>query len=867
MKRLLALVASVALASAAVAADPAGPRVAPGKERLTKGGAVPVGPDSMVPAPQTPSPPVAAVRNQIAFRGDFTLTQPTKVFYGDDDGPYNEKDLAPGKYHCGDDFFGDPEPRATKGCKVVEAGNNSTKVADEGGDFTLTEASWVAFGSKGHYNKSLVPAGTFACGTAIFGNVGAAPRTCIVIRNGKPKTLNAAGPQDALILTNGAVDPAKYAAVAATFGTDAGMDYRFGPSPAHYGTTGNAGFSDYAARPILGKIGDVGPNATGKLPNCTGTRGEGSENGCTRYSFGPLKKETLDYSSSGVQVPYLPDAEPDDRFFRKPYFGLANYLGLSVDYGVFSVLPQISWTMTEGFTQNGGDNDYNMDRYTGAKPGRPAWVPAVTPDYRPIASTVCMGRGGWCTNTLTVWKNGDITASGGNTNHNYLTYNLGDASKVPTGIAITNSGEFALVTVWDTANTKGQIAVLALAEGCQGCNPNDEAGWSRNWGNWRKVYHGLPGLGNYIGMKLLGYVDLPSNVKAPTGIAASTGVPATDYYHSGEWGEPLEVEYNRRSYFAPVDPTPKSVTHSKYRSVAIARAGMATVWSKSEKTVAFVDLQPLFAYYRQQYFGQSQSGFDAMIANRGTGASQWPYTFDHTPSQKPVVVKTVKLASAPTAGQMQNAKFDANGVRSVVATQDGKLHVFTLGSAYVNNATSTTGVPAEIGELFSIDVGRNVTQLVVPSEHGWHEKYDTKAYPGDDPNAAPRTDRYMIAVSRGDRKIQWIRFNAKWTSATVHRTLQDRKLLDPIGIFDLPNHGTESYVLSIADYGGRALHNFLYGRVIMHTHTGKGVGCAEDNGSNPPRGGCGLLGGLPFEYGGAKAIPGRPFQPSGQNIN
>jgi hypothetical protein len=824
--------------------------------------------------PSAPSSPIPVETNLFAFRGIATVTTPTKVLYGDGNGPWIDRDYPAGDVDCRDGQFPDPEVGVQKACRYIEAGNNQ-KVSDEGGSFSLAEPTWVAFGAQGQYKKVYFPIGTYTCNTARFGTtgVGSSGRICLAIKNGKPRTLNTQGPLDASIMTNGVVDSAKYTTVANTFGTDAGIEYRFGPSSAYYGTTGNNGFSNYAARPIIGKLGDAGPNAGGRLPNCTGTAGPNNQNGCSFMSFGPIKADSLDYSSSDAQIAYLPDADPDDRFHKKPYYGIANYLMLTVDYGSEGVLPQVNWTTSEGFGQNGADNDFNMDRYVGAKGGRPAWAAQVTPDYKPIASVVCTGHGGWCTNTLTVWKNGDITGHGGNTNHNFLKYNFlqGDTTKVPTAISITNSGEFALVTVWDTATTTGKVAVIALAEGCQGCNPNDESTWYRNWNNWPKVFAGLPGKSNYIYAKLLGYVDLPSNMKAPTGIVSSTGVNPDDYEKSDPWGANLETdEYERRSYFGPAGASADQIQHGNYRSASIAKSGVATVWSKSEKTVAFIDLQPLFAYYRQQYFGQSQSGFVSMIANRGPAANQWPYTFANTPSQKPTIAKVVTMTSAPTAGQMPNFRDQADGVRSVVTTQDGKMHLFTLGTVYASPSATAPGNPNDISELMSIDVGRNVTDVVQPAGHGWFEKYDTSTYSGESYADGVKFQRYMILNSRGDRKIQWVKFNSAWTSAAVTKTLQDQKLIDPISIFDAPNHGTESYVLGIADYGGRGVHNFLYGEGInMHTHSfaNDGVGCANDNGQNGGKGGCRLLNGLPFEYGGFRATPGRPFDMGGQNVN
>ena len=60
------------------------------------------------------------------------------------------------------------------------------------------------------------------------------------------------------------------------------------------------------------------------------------------------------------------------------------------------------------------------------------------------------------------FQNGLIGTAGSNTANNRSTVKL-PANKVPTGMAITNNSEYALVTVWDTTALKGQVAVISLA--------------------------------------------------------------------------------------------------------------------------------------------------------------------------------------------------------------------------------------------------------------------------------------------------------------------------------------------------------------------------------------------------------------------
>ncbi|MBN8747275.1 MAG: hypothetical protein J0I65_07170, partial [Variovorax sp.] len=96
-------------------------------------------------------------------------------------------------------------------------------------------------------------------------------------------------------------------------------------------------------------------------------------------------------------------------------------------------------------------------------------------------------------------------------------------------------------------------------------------------------------------------------------------------------------------------------------------------------------------------------------------------------------------------------------------------------------------------------------------------------------------------------------------SGSVVRTLKDTRLVDPIAAEDTDNHGAESYVVSVADYGGRALRNYRYGPVIMHNYGGSACGAPN---------GCGMGSGNadPFEYGGDFGLPGGPFQVTSANI-
>ena len=487
----------------------------------------------------------------------------------------------------------------------------------------------------------------------------------------------------------------------------------------------------------------------------------------------------------------------------------------------------------DGPANNGADNDPNI-----------AFFATHTPmDQKPVAVAKCYGHGGWCTNSLAVFANGWIMGFGSNTAHNRMKVKLADG-KVPTAMAITNSGEFALVTVWDTAAVKGQIAVVALGDGCQWCDPAKESTWERNWGSARRVYMGLPGLGNYIAAKVVGYVDLPDTMKAPTEISATTGRSANDYAAVRDhWNDGVDTAANRAKWL-----------DDQQQGRGIARTGMAVVISKSEKRAAFVDLRPLFDYYRNQYLKQSAARFDAMIANRGDAPTQWPYAFSAAPAQVPKVAKVIDLPSAPTAVKLGLVA----PYRALIATQDGSLRVYDLGTGYMDQKTATTGKAADIAEKFTVAVGRNPTDITYVKEHGWN---DTTALFGP---LGEHPDRSYWVTSRGERKLTLLSFDAAYSRAKVIKTLTDSRLVDPISADDVANHGTESYIVTVADYAARAVRNYRYGPIIAWTNSpANGEGW---NTCQPPAG-CPNLDNQPFEYGGEHILPGKPFHVTGSNIN
>ncbi|HUD33134.1 MAG TPA: hypothetical protein VMR43_08985, partial [Variovorax sp.] len=637
------------------------------------------------------------------------------------------------------------------------------------------------------------------------------------------------------VMVNGAVSNAEYQAMAQKMGTDAAIAYRYGaPSTAAKSTTTYPGPRANQSMQSLADDAQV-TQADGVVAN----RGCQKSGWCGQFQLDPgyLRGLPGDYSSNIANVGYVPDLPVPAGFLEKRYHGVASLQTLNVGHNVVSIKPEPSWTTYISPEMNNADNDENTVRLAGVRGGSPIGTIAI--DDKPVACQRGYGRGGWTNNVLCVFANGAITSAGSNTSHNFLKYSL-PAGKTPTALAISNSGEFAMITVWDTAAMRGQVAVLALSDACQWCETKPESQWDANWGNHRQAYPGLPGLGNYFQAKLVGYVDLPSEMKAPTEVALTTGKWKGDYERVQQFFDNNLLTETQRKRFYDGDLT-----------AAIPRTGMAVVISKSERKAAFIDLRPLFQYYRAQYLTPNQAGWNALIANRGQGASQWPYTFDVAPSQKPTLIKVVDLPTAPTAVMLsRNAPH-----RALIATMEGKMRVFDLGDRYLDQSGTATGAPADIAEKFTLDVGANPTSIAYFKEKAAFGKGGSLLY-----GKEGSEERYWWALSREERKATLFQFDAAMNSAKAIRVMtMDARIADPIAIEDNDNHGTESHILSIADYSGRQLHNVMYAPLVMWTYDGNAP-CT----SNKP---CAPLNGSQFEYAGSHKLPGRPFHLGIANIN
>ncbi|HEX8505336.1 MAG TPA: RICIN domain-containing protein [Hymenobacter sp.] len=511
------------------------------------------------------------------------------------------------------------------------------------------------------------------------------------------------------------------------------------------------------------------------------------------YQIGNQDRTKNDFSSNQAQILHLADNSND--------VGVDIIQQVMMGEGTYAQKPQLPWVY-----YGGGRPDPDAFRYQSANGGALRQPTAIGRSY---------GYYQWASNDLVAFQNGFIACFGTNTSTGGVSLKL-PANKVPTAVAVTSNNEFALVTVWDTDALKGQVAVIALATG------------NRFWGDWSALYPGLRNRGLFTFMKVLGYVDLPG-VTQPTEISASTDFAASLDAFQGWMVSPdgRDGRYSEEKLLLTNETNRQSFINGSNKD-RYSKSGFAVIISKAEKKAVFLDLKPLFDQVRNMYF-TSRSNFD-QTQNVGQQPGQWPFAFSVTPSAAPVVVKTVDLGQAPTAVRTSVMP----GVnQAYVATQDGTLHLFSVGGY----GTSNGGAPSSIGEVGSVNVGSNPTSIAYVKDKEWGN---------------PRTigNQLMVAV-RGERAVKWVKLSG--TSASVFKTLRDSRMQDPVWIEDNDSHGTEASIVTVSDFSGKQVLNYRYGPIIFHTNGGARYDMGPD-------------GKAEFECGGAYPVAGKPFQVSGNNV-
>ena len=584
---------------------------------------------------------------------------------------------------------------------------------------------------------------------------------------------------------NGHVNVGAYQALASQYGTAAMIPFRFGHDSTFYNPTGITSPTVYA-RPIQ----------YFQDPKNTYSH--------VYYTLGTPVANPGDFSSNEAQVAYVTD--PSNAASTP---GVDRVSTLQMSNMVYSNTPQLNWVYDGWGNGNYGRPEQDLVRELMAPASKSAFDGAGGMPAKPIEVTRAYGAGEAAGQSLLVFQNGTITAGGTSTAAGTsIYYRPFPAAYVPTAASVTNTGEFALITLWDTEHAKAKLAVLALG-GSQAAGAF--------WGyEWTETYPGFRNYSYWNFMKLLGYVDLPDMI-APTAVEAvgdmlvgnSLGALPSNT-QPGNF--PLSAQANW-SCFA-TGGCKSLYDHS----------GFALVASRYEKKVTVVDLRPLFQHIERGMF-TDWATFRKHVANTGMADAQWPEVFAVAPDETPTVVRTLDFDGQVTA---ISASLDGDDV-ALVATEDGTVHVYDVGGL------QTGGSGANMHELRTFQVGRNVTRLA-------HMKHAPCC-------SAGAIKWQYIAMSRGDKRIDWIDLKTE----TILRTLKDSRLVDPITVEDNNNHGTKSDALEVGDFGAKKIRAYRYGPVIFDTNGGA-------------RFDMGPTGSDAYEYSGDYDTPTGPFSISIENV-
>jgi hypothetical protein len=569
--------------------------------------------------------------------------------------------------------------------------------------------------------------------------------------------------KDPLIDATGTVISAVYQDYAARLNQEDVLDWRFGSGPL------SASISNLAQAATTDVNGIWGPGSNHAIASATGG------NAFWYGAMGPLL--------------YLPDAGGD--------------AGIAGAVGAASYAPNYPTDTDLVFDFNTrwvhGVGNYNYIPYTlGFNPDLAISDGGWSSPSRPVA--VARARNTQHTSAFVAFRNGLIgfaatAGSGvitGGVSATFASVQL-PAGKVPTAICTTPNNEFVLVTVWDTGTEQGQLAVIAV----EGNPPGDNAGTFFIGTHW---LWGLPNWPYARAMKLLGYVDLP--MKAPMMVDASsdlTQVGGRGYTDNNALNLGLQAE--RNIWFNETGSVLKQA----------AQTGYAVVGSRAENKVCFVNMQPLYQFYRTMYF--TTSGNYTATQSAGPAANQWPHAFSFASAQIPTVVATLDIAQ-PTA-VLAGIAHDTDPfvawtdtpfkTRAFVAMMGGHVRAYDV---------STLATPSHVG---TVRVGINPCSI-------YHNTQQ------------PNYGNVFYVLSRGDKRVSEINGN----TLAIVSSFSDGRMVDPVyvgaAMYRQHWHHQSFGLLHIMDFDGKAVRNYV-------RFTRENVPGDDPN----------------WYYGTSDTVPGKPF--------
>lgn len=432
------------------------------------------------------------------------------------------------------------------------------------------------------------------------------------------------------------------------------------------------------------------------------------------------------------------------------------------------------------------------------------------------------------------------------------------AGMVPTAMAVTPYNEFLVVTLWDTNTVSGKLAIIAL-------RPREMANGSPDQTPYTRWYWGVAGAWTIRGMKLLGMIDLP--FAAPTSVDVSNNLVLGNPRGYDDNNDPARGDLSRQSardIWRQINPIyavggNQQLGIQNQQWSQMASAGYAVVASRAENKVSFVDMTPLYRYYRQMYL-TDQASYDRTTDQSLTDPRKWPFAFSAEPTQTPRLVATIDVAqpTSVSAGLQANGTFGdrSNFIfeyiqrsareswsgseperyiarsRAFVASMDGTVRIFNVQGLNLPGSPLAGTVPT--APLGSFQTGRNPRFAFV--------------------NATSTASDDLWVISRGDRRVTFA-----WPTGAVQYSFTDSRLVDPVGgavSINMAGYGGSgagravfSFFISITDYDGKAISTYA-----VEPRRSAGGPNAELYPFRDPNGPVDVL------FGSVAAFPGRPFE-------
>ena len=596
---------------------------------------------------------------------------------------------------------------------------------------------------------------------------------------------------------DGTINLNEYRRVANHYNTPEIMNYRLGPTAVDFGNASNTAPALWG--PDLSSGQGLWPY--GSLP--AGNPGEPEK--CLPPSQQPRSdQEELARGLRGAgwlvggQHLFLPD-NPNDPDYR---FGISNTRGADgnvFDTGGLCMRMIASW------------NPDWWNRNNIAVPANPQVrsLAASRPDLPLVPVAIARGRANASQVSFAAFRDGTIAPILlGNSGAEFFSADALrlPAGMVPTAMAVTPYNEFLVVSVWDTVAISGKLAFIALRPRQMAVgNPSQTA--NTRW------YWGTPGAWTNRGMKLLGFVDLP--FAAPTSLDVSNNLYLQNPRGFADNDDPARGDLSRQSArdlwrgVAAVYPAGNVQWHQ------LASSGYAVVASRAEGKVSFVDMTPLYQFYRDMYL-TTQTNFNRTTDASASDPAKWPFAFSAEPRQRPVVTTTLDIAqpTSVSAGIMargytntrseeyfeyvqRSPRESWSGVeperylgrsRAFVAAMDGTVRVFNVQG--LNFAASPVGKTVPSTPLATFNAGRNPAFAYV--------------------NATSTASDDLWLVSRGDRRITFA-----WPTGQVQYSFTDSRLVDPVAgsvSFNQAGYGgsgagrsVNAPFISVMDFNGKAI--------------------------------------------------------------